>query len=419
MDKQPKQATFDDLVIEDGEGLVYFITDGTAVKIGHTTKAVTERLAQLQTGNPRVLTVLRTMPGSLEDEKRLHDLFAGRLMRPNSEWFAIHPWEVWGFDSPQAMGVQNSVVVGSQVSKKSKGLPKKLERRLDDVRAWFDESVYLCPAGGPEHSIKKVWDAFDGWRKDNKIGTLGRVDFEKILETIHSPKDNGKYALWLDKNNLNYFIYSARSFLIAEFEKGKERVHFKHLYAKQSRYGSKTQVAELLKVHLQGVFDVNHKQEKCKIRIEHKDGSFTIKCLSSDSQLLKDHKRRVYIQNATFRSGLSEEDFIEALETFSITSRDANLISYKLLDTDYAHQSGESLPKQLFNGIINPMDVDTAFLKKIYDLTGFEWLKVYYEVESSGGQSNDKPDFIADNSAPWKAIGGRPKRRTFSDSSDD
>lgn len=65
-------------------GYVYCITDGTAVKIGYSLKPAA-RVAELQTGNPRPLRLLATIPGTEATEKSLHV----KYLRYNvlQEWF--------------------------------------------------------------------------------------------------------------------------------------------------------------------------------------------------------------------------------------------------------------------------------------------------------------------------------------------
>jgi hypothetical protein len=65
---------------------VYFVeaVGGGVVKIG-TSMNVSQRLAQLQSGFPFELKLLRVLPGYLEEEKFFHDLFAEYRVR--AEWF--------------------------------------------------------------------------------------------------------------------------------------------------------------------------------------------------------------------------------------------------------------------------------------------------------------------------------------------
>ena len=70
-----------------GLGTVYIVTDGHAVKIGFTSKTVKERVAQLQTGNPRPITVLSAFSGTIADEQRIHAALSENNV--SGEWFAI------------------------------------------------------------------------------------------------------------------------------------------------------------------------------------------------------------------------------------------------------------------------------------------------------------------------------------------
>jgi hypothetical protein len=68
---------------------VYFIEEeGTGlIKIGHSNDTMA-RLASLQTGNPRKLTLLREIEGKGEDlERELHERY--KANRLNGEWFNI------------------------------------------------------------------------------------------------------------------------------------------------------------------------------------------------------------------------------------------------------------------------------------------------------------------------------------------
>jgi hypothetical protein len=65
--------------------MIYFITNGSDVKIGHTDGCPMKRMKQLQTGSPLSLCVMGTIPGNREDEAKLHDLFSP--FRLEGEWF--------------------------------------------------------------------------------------------------------------------------------------------------------------------------------------------------------------------------------------------------------------------------------------------------------------------------------------------
>lgn len=71
--------------------VVYFITDGTAVKVGYTTD-LNKRLSTLQVGNPRRLEVLRVVPfatatEAYEYEQSYHN--TNRRYQVRGEWFNI------------------------------------------------------------------------------------------------------------------------------------------------------------------------------------------------------------------------------------------------------------------------------------------------------------------------------------------
>lgn len=72
-------------------GTIYIIEAvGTdRVKIGHTKKTVESRLAQLQTGCPYPLLIVVTFPGSVRDERAMHERFATARVGCNVEWFVV------------------------------------------------------------------------------------------------------------------------------------------------------------------------------------------------------------------------------------------------------------------------------------------------------------------------------------------
>lgn len=65
--------------------LVGVKNDRTAVKIGYADYNVYSRLDSLQTGNPRELRLLGTLPGGIETEKRLHAKYIHHNVL--QEWF--------------------------------------------------------------------------------------------------------------------------------------------------------------------------------------------------------------------------------------------------------------------------------------------------------------------------------------------
>jgi len=71
---------------EDGWCYVYFVSAGTAIKIGRALDPVT-RVERLQVGHPDKLVLLAAVPAHASFEQAVHRRFAaGRL---NGEWFEL------------------------------------------------------------------------------------------------------------------------------------------------------------------------------------------------------------------------------------------------------------------------------------------------------------------------------------------
>lgn len=70
-------------------GFIYFIGDGTAIKIGKSKDHPSRRIGELQTGNPRILTLVRAIETLDIDtaEKSLHLQYAAQSVL--GEWFDI------------------------------------------------------------------------------------------------------------------------------------------------------------------------------------------------------------------------------------------------------------------------------------------------------------------------------------------
>ena len=68
--------------------MVYLITDrkNNKCKIGYS-GAPEKRLLQLQTGNPFQLSLEKTIPGTIEEEFRIHKIF--EFYRLEGEWFEL------------------------------------------------------------------------------------------------------------------------------------------------------------------------------------------------------------------------------------------------------------------------------------------------------------------------------------------
>lgn len=82
----------------DGAGTVYVVSDGDAFKIGYTNGYVAARVADLQTGNPRVIqTVAELRPASPAVEAHLQAEFGKWNVR--GEWFERAPLEQLAADA--------------------------------------------------------------------------------------------------------------------------------------------------------------------------------------------------------------------------------------------------------------------------------------------------------------------------------
>lgn len=74
--------------------MVYFISDGVFTKIG-STKNVNNRLIELQAGNVRKLSVLRTIEGGIDTERSVQKYFDKYLSR--GDWYEIPIPEIISF----------------------------------------------------------------------------------------------------------------------------------------------------------------------------------------------------------------------------------------------------------------------------------------------------------------------------------
>jgi hypothetical protein len=69
---------------------VYFIGDGEAIKIGFAS-VLKQRFCNLQSGHPRILKMLGSMPGQMDTEQEMHKRFDHLRVRPDREWFHAAP----------------------------------------------------------------------------------------------------------------------------------------------------------------------------------------------------------------------------------------------------------------------------------------------------------------------------------------
>src|SRR6266851_612069 len=67
--------------------VIYFIRKGLngPIKIGYTSSSVEQRIAQLQTGHHEKIYLLGTIPGSMSDEKAIHNELSEYNIQ--GEWF--------------------------------------------------------------------------------------------------------------------------------------------------------------------------------------------------------------------------------------------------------------------------------------------------------------------------------------------
>jgi hypothetical protein len=76
--------------VRTGQRLIYFVECGEFVKIGFTTRDVSERISELECGNPASMKLIGTMVVHDEsDDRRLHKRFA--IFHHRGEWFRKTP----------------------------------------------------------------------------------------------------------------------------------------------------------------------------------------------------------------------------------------------------------------------------------------------------------------------------------------
>nr|WP_255672833.1 GIY-YIG nuclease family protein [Glycomyces amatae] len=71
---------------------VYLLSDGDYLKIGYTSRSIEARIRELQTGSPRPIQLLGTIPNAgMDVERELQAKFANLRIRSNGEWFMASP----------------------------------------------------------------------------------------------------------------------------------------------------------------------------------------------------------------------------------------------------------------------------------------------------------------------------------------
>lgn len=73
--------------MEDGKTNIYFVTDGTSVKIGRSL-SIKDRISSLSTGNPNELTLLYSISDvDISFERHLHEICQKYSIK--GEWFEM------------------------------------------------------------------------------------------------------------------------------------------------------------------------------------------------------------------------------------------------------------------------------------------------------------------------------------------
>ena len=67
---------------------IYFLTEGTYIKIGYTTQSIDKRIQQLNTGSVKKIYLLGWIKGDKKVERELHKRFSKSRVRMSGEWFA-------------------------------------------------------------------------------------------------------------------------------------------------------------------------------------------------------------------------------------------------------------------------------------------------------------------------------------------
>ena len=128
--------------------MIYFAQDSGdfSIKIGYTSKPEPDaRLPGLQTGNPRRLVVLATMPGEMADEEALHERFASA--RLHGEWFRPVP-ELLQFILAEL--TSRAFVNGHESHQEYLAVAAEASAGLRKALPW-PLNIYLAGKIGPEH----------------------------------------------------------------------------------------------------------------------------------------------------------------------------------------------------------------------------------------------------------------------------
>lgn len=114
--------------------MIYFITDGYHVKIGYTER-LDNRVAELQTSNAFELKILRSVPGSLNDERKLHKRFKHLHIR--GEWFQLNDELksfIHGSELDDVEELHNIPHEPRRTKYLSRGMMEKLSKSLHEIK---------------------------------------------------------------------------------------------------------------------------------------------------------------------------------------------------------------------------------------------------------------------------------------------
>lgn len=138
-----------------GYSVIYFLeaVGVGSIKIGFTDRTdVESRIAEIQTGCPVPVRLLKSMPGTLEDEKNLHRRFASS--RLNGEWFKPVPELIQHIKPCEALTCD-----GVEVAERSVSI-----RVLTVGRKQFSKSLLAQMPLMPEEQAMNWPKAVRAWR---------------------------------------------------------------------------------------------------------------------------------------------------------------------------------------------------------------------------------------------------------------
>jgi hypothetical protein len=113
-------------------GKVYFITDGVGIKIGYSGSPSVRR-DDLQTSHWARLSILGAMPGTTDDEKRLHRRFQHLKMR--GEWFRPAPDLIGFIEKETAADGAAERTLRAAVQRRCE-YARTLSKTRNELRAW-------------------------------------------------------------------------------------------------------------------------------------------------------------------------------------------------------------------------------------------------------------------------------------------